>query len=155
MWASGGARLTLANASWLDGGNVAMQADGRVTVDGDLSFSIDSAGRVYDDDGDPAAILLPDGNVAGTDNSHLGRVGITNASPPGEEVAWLSVMPDGVVTLYDPDGDRRAAGRWVGCNGPVLRTCTFVTHLVVLARAAAAQRSGMSVGVGVGIGVYR
>src|SRR5690349_8803900 len=155
-WATGGARLTLDEAHWEGGGDVALHKDGRVTVDGDLAFSIDVAGRVYDDDGDPAAVLLPDGNVAGTDRSHYGRVGVTNASPPGSEVAWLSVTPDGAVTLYDlEDGDRRAAGRWTGCKGPVLRTCTFVTHLVVLARAAAAQRSSMSFGVGVGVGMYR
>ena len=156
-WASGGARLALGSAIWkLGEDDVTMDRSGRVVMAGDTQFSIDVAGRVYDDDGDPAAVLLPDGNVVGNDNVHLGRVGVTNASPPGAEAAWLSLSPGGDVILFDSDGARRSGGRWTGCTGAVLRTCTLVTHLVALSRAAAQHnRMHGGVGVGVGMGMYR
>lgn len=154
-WASGGARLALGQAAWkLGEDDVTMDPSGRISVAGDVQFSIDAAGRIYDDDGDPAALLLPDGHVVGNDEVHLGRVGITNASPPGSETAWLTLSPTGDVVLFDADGERHSGGRWVGCNGPVLRTCTLVTHLVALARVEA-QRNRASVGVGIGVGFYR
>lgn len=154
-WASGGARLALGQATWkLGEDDVTMDPTGRISAAGEVQFSIDVAGRVYDDDGDPAALLLPDGHVVGNDDVHLGRVGVTNASPPGAETAWLTLSPAGDVVLFDADGERHSGGRWVGCNGPVLRTCTLVTHLVVLARVEA-QRNRASVGVGIGVGLYR
>jgi hypothetical protein len=146
--------LALGNATWnVEDYDVTMDNKGRVKAGSGGSFSIDAAGRVYDDDGDPAAVLLPDGTLVGNDDAHLGRVGVTNASPPGQETAWLTLSPSGDVVLFDADGERRSAGRWTGCTGPVLRTCTLVTHLVALEHAARAQRSGMSFGVG--FGVYR
>jgi hypothetical protein len=154
-WASGGARLALGNAIWkLGEDDVTMDRGGRVSMAGDTQFSIDVAGRVYDDDGDPAAVLLPDGNVVGNDNVHLGRVGVTNASPPGAETAWLTLSPGGDVILFDSDGERHSGGRWTGCTGAVLRTCTLVTHLALLSRATAEQNR-TSVGLGVGVGIYR
>lgn len=154
-WASGGARLALGQAIWkLGEDDVTMDPSGRISVAGDTQFSIDAAGRVYDDDGDPAALLLPDGHVVGNDDVHLGRVGITNASPPGSETAWLTLSPAGEVVLFDADGERHAGGRWVGCTGGVLRTCTLVTHLVALSRVAA-ERNRASLGVGIGVGLYR
>lgn len=144
----------LGDARWEIGEDgVSMSKNGMVSATGTDAFSIDVAGRVYDEDRDPVAVLLPDGVVQGSDDAMLGRVGVTNASPPNGETAWLQVAPDGTVTFFDEDGERRAGGRWTGCDGPVLRTCTFVTHLVALARAARAQRS--SVMFGVGVGVYR
>ena len=151
-WASGGARLALGDAHVrFDDNDVVLDRAGRVTVGGGWSFSLDVAGRVYDSDGDPAGVLLPDGHLVGNDETSLGRVGITNASPPGSETAWLSVSPGGDVVFFDADGDRHAGGHWTGCAGPVLRTCTLVTHLVALQRALVAQQSRMSFGVGVGI----
>lgn len=154
-WATGGSRLVLGNATWnVEAYDVTMDSKGRVTVgSGGGSFSIDVAGRVYDDDGDPAAVLLSDGNLVGNDEVSLGRVGVTNASPPGQETAWLTLSPSGDVVLFDADGERLSGGKWTGCAAAVLRTCTLVTHLVTLERAARAQRSGMSFGVG--FGVYR
>jgi hypothetical protein len=155
-WASGGSRLELADATWKFGDDaVTMDRSGHVTGGSVPSFSIDAVGRVYDEDGDPAALLLRDGNVVGNDDAHLGRVGVTNASPPGAEAAWLSVSPDGNVVLFEPDGERHSGGGWTGCGGPVLRTCTFITHLVALERAASLEQSRVSVGIGVGVGIYR
>jgi hypothetical protein len=61
----GGAPLFLAPAQWHreSGGDVELRADGHVLVDGDLVFVVDRVGRVANDDYDPYAVLLPDGNV--------------------------------------------------------------------------------------------
>jgi hypothetical protein len=130
---------------------VEISAEGRVTRDGDVLFQIDSAGRVFDEDREPIAVLLPDGHLGGNDDTLLGRVGVTNASPPGRATAWLSILPDGNVVFFDSEGERSAMGRWQGCQGPQLRTCTLVTHLIVLNRALAASRNHVSVGVGIGV----
>jgi len=137
-----------------DGDVLEIRADGSVLEDGDLLFTVDRAGRVYDEDREPVALLLPDGYVAGSDDVLLGRVGLTNASPPGRATAWLSMLPDGTAIYFDPDGERSSLGVWRGCAGAGLRTCTLVTHLVMLGRAQAARRDGVSLGVGVGVGVW-
>jgi hypothetical protein len=151
-WAEGGAPLAFAAARWdrESGGPVELRANGQVLVDGDLTFVIDRVGRVANDDYDPYAVLLPDGQLAGTDNRSLGRVGVTNASPPGALEAWLAVTPDGRVTYFDTDGDRSAGGVWHGCNGPVLRTCTLISQLLAV---ASYRGSGGGVGIGIGVGV--
>lgn len=121
-------------------------------IDGDLTFVLDRVGRVANDDYDPYAVLQPDGQLVGSDQISLGRVGVTNASPPGVLEAWLAVMPDGRVTYFDTDGERTAGGTWRGCSGPVQRTCTLVTQLVALLNYRG-PRSGVGIGVGVGVGV--
>jgi hypothetical protein len=153
-WAEGGARFVTENATWTTGEGTLVQLtkDGKVIADGDHVFTIDSAGRVYDKDNEPAAIVLPDGNVAGTDDTHLGRIGLSNAAPPGGGAAWLSVFPNGEVIHYDPDGQRSTDGAWRGCTGPVLRTCTLVSHLYTLERISRASGGGgFTFGVGVGV----
>lgn len=130
-----------------------LRPDGHVLVDGDLAFVIDRVGRVTDDDYDPFAVLLPDGQLIGTDDTYLGRLGVTNASPPGSVEAWLAVMPDGQVVYFDEDGQRSSGGTWRGCNGAVLRTCTLVTQLLAMQHYRAPRaRVGVGVGVGVGFG---
>lgn len=153
-WAEGGAALVLAGAHWQREGSdpVEILANGQVLVDGDLEFVLDRVGRVATDDYEPFAVLLGDGQLAGTDNTSLGRVGVTNASPPGAVEAWLSVAPDGRVTYYDSDGERSDGGVWRGCQGPALRTCTLVTQLLAL-RNYRGARSGVGIGIGVGVGV--
>jgi hypothetical protein len=153
QWQSGGAPLEVRAARWTmgNGATVDLRSDGKVVVDGSQAFSIDRAGRVFDTDNDPIAILLPDGNLVGPDDVYLGRIGIANASPPGRETAWVAVLPDGSVLRFDPDGDRSADGVWRGCEGGVHRACTLVTHLVELDRAAASRGH---VFVGVGFGLY-
>ena len=153
-WAEGGAELSFAAARWERKGEdvVELRPGGHVLVDGDLTFVLDRVGRVADDDFEPYAVLLPDGQLAGLDNISLGRVGVTNASPPGAVEAWLSVAPDGRVTYYDSDGERSSGGVWRGCTGPVLRTCTLVSQLLAV-RHYRGPSSGVGIGVGVGVGV--
>jgi hypothetical protein len=121
-----------------------------VLVDGDLTFVVDRVGRVANSDYEPFAVLLPEGQLVGTDHADLGRIGVSNASPPGAVEAWLAVMPDGTVTYFDSDGERLAGGAWRGCGGPVHRACTLVTQLLALANYRGPRPF---IGVGVGIGV--
>ena len=152
-WAEGGAPLSFAAARWdrQSGDPVEIRPDGHVLVDGDLTFVLDRVGRVANDDVEPYAVLLPDGQLAGVDNTSLGRVGVNNASPPGAVEAWLSVAPDGAVTYFDADGERSAGGTWRGCAGAVQRTCTLVTHLLAVANYRGPS-SGVGIGIGVGVG---
>jgi hypothetical protein len=146
----------IAPAVWKRGRTqVEVRQNGQVIEDGDLIYSIDRVGRVVDDSNEPVAILLPDGHVAGPNDRYLGRVGLSNASPPDADVAWLSVMPDGSVVRFDADGQRASDGRWSGCNGPQMRVCTLVTHLLAVRDYGGRSRGGVGIGVGVGIGIYR
>lgn len=153
-WPQGGAALAIGAARWERGEDdpIEIRPNGQVLEDGDLLFVVDPVGRVVDADYDPVAILLPDGRVIGTDDRRLGQVGVTNAAPPWSGQAWLAVTPDGVVTHFDEEGDREFFGRWQGCVGPVLRTCTLVSHLVALRHYRPPAEPGVSVGVGIGIG---
>ena len=153
-WAEGGAPLAFAPARWdrESGGPVELRADGHVLIDGDLAFVLDRVGRVANVEYDPYAVLLPDGQLVGTDQQLLGRVGVTNAAPPGGLEAWLTVTPDGRVTYFDPDGERSSGGLWHGCAGAVQRTCTLVTQLVAVQNYRA-SRTGVGIGIGVGVGV--
>lgn len=153
-WAAGGAPLVIAPADWQRGDEDAIQiaADGKVYEDGDFFMLIDRAGRVVDEDYEPMAILLDNGLVVGPDSLPLGRVGWNNASPPGAQYAWFSILPDGNVVQFDSDGDRTSGGMWRGCNGPQQRVCTLVTQLVAM-RSYGRHRRGSGVGVGIGMGV--
>lgn len=153
-WPQGGAALAISPARWDRGDedDIEIRADGQVLEDGDLLFVVDRVGRVVDADYDPLGILLPDGRIVGTDNRFLGQVGITNAAPPWATHAWLAVRPDGSVTYFDPEGDRESWGRWQGCHGAALRTCTLVSHLVALRNYRPAPETGVGIGIGIGIG---
>ena len=149
-WDDGGAVLALAPARWerAKQRSIELLEDGTVLEGKKTIFVIDRAGRVVDSHRDPLAILLPDGYLAGNDDTALGRVGVTNAAPPGSTQAWLAVMPNGDVAFFDSDGDRKYDGGWSGCEGPVHRTCTLITHLVAL-RTYRSDR-GPRVGIGIG-----
>ena len=154
-WTEGGAPLALGAAAWKTGDDVSVQLlpDGKVLVDGHHFFTVDVAGRIYDSENEAVGIVLPDGNIAGPNDVHLGRIGVSNASPPGSRSAWLSVLPNGQVTHYDTDGERSYDGAWQGCTGPKLRTCTLVSHLYTLERASRAANPSMFIGVGMGVGI--
>ena len=151
-WQTGGAPLVIAPAHWdrANGDKIDIKANGQVFENGDPVLFVDRAGRVTDENYDPVAILLPDGYVAGTDNRLLGRVGMTNAAPPGSATAWLSILPNGQVVRFSTDGDRENGGVWRGCNGPQMRTCTLVTHILLV--QSYASRPTPSVGIGIGVG---
>lgn len=153
-WAEGGARLLIPAARWDRGDEdpIEVHANGNVVEDGDVLFVIDRVGRIVDDDYEPLGVLFPEGRIAGPDGYSLGQVGISNAAPPGSASAWLAVMPDGSVVFFDEDGERLSGGRWTGCAGAALRTCTLVTHLVSLRNYVRRANSGVSVGVGFGVG---
>lgn len=151
-WAQGGSGTALGRARWERGGDtVDLLPDGRVLVDGDAVWTIDAAGRVTDYDREPYAVLFADGRLIGTDDQPLGVVGAMNASPAGSGAAWLTVAPSGEVILYDPEGARAMGGAWSGCQGPIARTCTLVTHLVVSRDVARRPRVGIGFGIGIGV----
>jgi len=161
-WAEGGSALVITPARWDRGDDdpIEIQANGRVLEGGTLRLVIDRVGRVSDDDYDALAVLLPDGNVVGTDERALGYVGLNNATPPLADQAWLSLQPDGGVLFFQPNGDRSPLGKWTGCDGPSRRTCTLVTQLITLrnvygapAYTPAYAPYGPTFGVGVGVGV--
>jgi hypothetical protein len=151
-WAQGGAPLVVAAARWdNDDETIEILPNGQVLRDGDVVFALDRVGRIVDHENEPVALLLPDGRLAGTEG-WLGRVGLNNASPPGAEVAWLSLLPNGQVLFFDREGEREPRGAWQGCQGPQRRTCTLVTHLVALQEHEGRRSSGPTIGVGVGVG---
>lgn len=154
-WAEGGARLVISPARWErpDDDTVQIEPDGRVLEGGHLRFVIDRVGRVTDDDYEAFAVLLPDGSVVGTDSRALGYVGVSNASPPGSERAWLSLQPDGGVIFYEPNGDHAQHGKWSGCDGPGRRACTLVTQILIMRNYRTGPNTGFGFGVGVGVGV--
>ena len=154
-WAEGGAPLIIAPARWErpDEDAVEIQPNGRVLEGGHLRFVVDRVGRVTDDDYEAFAVLLPDGHVVGTDDRALGYVGVSNATPPFSDHAWLSLQRDGRVIFYDPNGDHSERGKWTGCDGAARRTCTLVTQMMVMRNYRVMQNGGPSFGVGVGVGI--
>ncbi|HEY3253737.1 MAG TPA: hypothetical protein VGJ91_07300 [Polyangiaceae bacterium] len=159
-WAEGGSPLLIAPARWQRNGadTIEIQADGRVLEGGSLRFVIDRVGRVANEDYDAYAVLLPDGQLVGTDDLALGFIGVNNATPPGSRQAWLSLLPDGNVLFFQSSGDRTSLGHWTGCNSPNRRTCTLVTQLFternqrVVPTYGPYGPYGPSFGVGVGVG---
>ncbi|MET0790337.1 MAG: hypothetical protein ABW061_02340 [Polyangiaceae bacterium] len=154
-WVEGGAPLAIAPAHWerADDDAVDIQPDGRVLEGGHLRFVVDRVGRVTDDDYEAFAVLLPDGHVVGTDERPLGYVGMSNATPPFSDHAWLSLQRDGRVVRYEPNGDRSEHGKWTGCDGPNRRTCTLVTQIFAMRNYRAVPAGGVGFGVGVGVGI--
>lgn len=125
--------------------------DGRVIVDDEHWFTVDRAGRFFEPDNEPIAVLAPDGQLVGKDNTAWGNVGIQSAALPGSVEAWLTLDPQGQVIRYDADGDRHPDGAWAGC-GSALRTCTAVTHVVSILEARRRPHVGFGIGFGVGFG---
>ncbi len=154
-WAQGGARITVEPARWNRGdGVVELRSDGTVVYDRTELFVIDAAGRVFETDSSPIAVLQPDGRLIGTDTRDVGAIGIRNAAFPGASYAWLSVGPRGEVLRYEPDGERTMDGQWQGCTEPVLRTCALVTHLILLREWNRRPHSRVGVGFGFGTVIH-
>lgn len=152
-WATGGTPLDIPRARWTRGNKlIDIMPDGKVLADGEHVFTLDPAGRVYEPDNDPIAVLEPDGRLMGKDDAVLGKIGVRNSSAPGKELAWLSIGEHGEVMHFDPDGEARADGMWTGCETAV-RTCTLATHIVTLVETRWRQSPVYGPGVGVGIGI--
>lgn len=151
-WAVGGADVDIPAARWArPDASVDIQPDGKILVDGEHYATLDRAGRVYDADGQPIALLEPDGRVTGPDDASLGFVGRASASLPGATTAWIALQPTGDVLRFDPEGAPSPMGRWMGQCGATARTlqvCTLVTHLLLVK-----QQSGPRIGIGFGFGV--
>lgn len=153
-WAEGGAPIDVPRAHWARADrSIDVVEDGRVMIDGEHAFTIDRAGRVYEPDGDPIAVLQPDGALVGKDGRLMGQIGVANAALPGAGTAWLTLGPRGEVVRYDDEGERSADGAWMGC-GPAVRTCTLVTHLVELREMERRPRMGIGIGIGMGVGFH-
>jgi hypothetical protein len=151
-WVQGGSRLEITRSRWSRGDLVVdVMPDGKVLGNGDHLFTIDTAGRVFDIENDPIALLEMDGRLVGKDDTNLGKVGLRNASPPGVDMAWLTLDNVGTVVRFDPEGGPHPDGAWTGC-GPGLRACTLATHVIALSQARARSGSRVSVGMGVGVG---
>ncbi len=167
-WARGGAPLDVLPSRWvLRDGNVEIGPDGKVTINGEHELSIDRAGRVYDPDAKPVALLQMDGRVLGPDDAPLGFVGALSASLPGEQTAWLSIQPTGEVIQF-VEGARSTEGVWIGgCNYSwrSRHACMLVSHIVGMRlrdrRSGATSRGRYPYGTtpgygnGIGIGVFR
>ena len=155
-WQKGGATLDVPRARWVRGDSVIELArNGAVYVDGDHELTVDRAGRVYEADGTPVALLQADGRLIGPDDEDLGVVGAARASLPGRDaVAWLGLYPTGELVIYGDEGQRLALGVWLGCNESprVAQTCVLISHLVAQQLRRRHQQPSVMFGVGVGVG---
>jgi hypothetical protein len=152
-WEQGGSPIEIPRARWTRGDKlIDIMPDGHVLGDGEHLFTIDRAGRVYQPDHEPIAVLQPDGRLVGKDNTVLGKIGLRNSSAPGKQVAWVAIGDRGEVLRYDPDGDARVDGAWTGCE-PAVRSCTLTTHIIALVETQSRRSPIYGPGVGVGIGV--
>jgi len=154
-WAQGGADLEIPHARWVRGDVVVeLFPDGKLRINGDHEATLDRAGRLYDADAQPIALLEPDGRVVGPDDAPLGFVGQASASLPGARTAWLAIQPSGEVVRFDDEGAPASMGVWTGgcaASPRAMQVCTLITHVVAV-RQANSPRFGISVGVGVGVG---
>jgi hypothetical protein len=160
-WAPGGTPLDIPRARWTRGDKlIDIMPDGKVLADGEHLFTLDRAGRIYEPDNDPIAVLQADGRLLGKDEALLGKIGLRNSSPPGKDLAWLSIGERGEVRHYDPDGESAVDGAWTGCDAAI-RACTLTTHIVTMvearwrrSRAPGPGMGGFGIGFGFGMGVH-
>lgn len=126
-------RVKLAPAAWDPplGERVQIRPNGNIYEGDKLVLIIDTKGRIFDARRQPLAQLSEDGYVLGPDELTFGHVGPQHASFHGGHL-WLSIARDGQVTFLDTDGKRTPGGIWHGCDGPMLPTCTAVTHALAL-----------------------
>lgn len=149
-WAQGGMPIALGQAYWeRDSDLIEILPDGTITENGKERLLIDQVGRVYYKNGDPYALLLPNGHLVGEDNIGMGEVGPVSASFPGSAFAWMAIDPAGQLIRYDQDGNEYHDGKWSGCQGPMSRTCMLVSHVIALGEWQRRPRVGVGVGVGV------
>jgi len=156
-WARGGAMLEVPRARWVVGTSVVeMYPDGRVLLNDSQEMTVDRAGRVFDTNNDPVALLETNGNVIGPGDKPLGNVGVLHASQVDSKHAWLSVMPTGEVLKYDDDGGRSSLGVWIGCHTSYSahQACTLMSHLLAPKIIAASRpMAGMYPGSYMGPGM--
>lgn len=153
-WAEGGRPTALAPLRWVNGAYVIdIDAEGNVYENGELRFSLDPHGRVYDPDVEPVALLDGEGYVHGPDRRPMGWVGRYEAILPGGEHSWLVLHRGGYLIRYDDDGAGTPMGVWLGCTDPArMQTCMLVSHVVGMDLRTRARRNNPRLGVGFGLG---
>ena len=131
-WQQGGATLVIPRARWVYGDiSLEVAQNGRVIVSGDHWLTIDRAGRAFDPDNEPVALLRQDGMLVGPDDRRLGWVGAGETIRPGQGRRWITFRPNGEVLKFDGD-QQRPYGVWFGCNQVpyTLQACALLTHLM-------------------------
>jgi len=133
---------------------VELGSDGQVLVGGEHELSIDRAGRVFEPDGTPVALLGADGRVVGPDDADLGQVGAVTAALPGRSTAWIALAPSGEVVTFGPEGERGAYGVWLGCNRSPYsaQACVLVTHLLARRDVESHEPPPVMFGFGMAVG---
>lgn len=132
-WQQGGAPIVLQPAVWERQTHfVQVQNNGHVILNDRLMFVLDRNGRVHDALGDPYAVLEAGNRLSGNNDWTLGTISVSTATPPGSSQPWITVFPSGKVVRQDMEGRSFEDGAWSGCNGQMMRTCTLVSHLIVL-----------------------
>jgi hypothetical protein len=141
-WKDGGAEIPIDAAYFSHAGStIELRPSGEVMEGEALLFRIDPRGRVSDAKGHPVAVLQADGwLVAERDGKVLGWIGDGTALAADRRTERIRVLPSGDATVSG-----QPAGRWDYCTGPMLRTCTLVTH-VVAARESGKRSSGSTAG---------
>lgn len=130
-WETGGAQIALGSAYWNDDGQVVeLHPNGEVYTDDELLFRIDAGGRVSDGRGKPAAVLMADGRLLAEDDASLGWVGAGSALYADGETRSVHLFPTGQIFVADEEGEWEMAGQWVGCDRPMVWTCTLVSHVL-------------------------
>jgi len=129
-------RLKLGQADWdpPSGARVVIRPNGDIYEGNQLVLIIDTTGRIFNARRQPWAQLSEDGYVFGPDELSYGHVGPQHASTFDGDHLWLTIERNGQVTFLDAEGKRTPGGRWHGCEGPMLPTCTAVTHALALRR---------------------
>jgi hypothetical protein len=155
-WTTGGQPMVTPRERWV---NVEILVDmdlrGRVFVGGRHLLTIDRAGRIYNAQNEPVALLQRDGMLIGAEDEPMGWVGAGEAIQPGDEHSWLILQEGGL--LLRSDGDQaRPFGQWLGCSYVhTVQTCTLVSHIIgreILAKRGEGDGLGLTPGLSIGLG---
>jgi hypothetical protein len=145
-WQDGGAPLKLDSAYWTrESSIIELRPSGEVIEDDTLLFRVDRSGRVSDAEGKPVAVLVPDGTLIAEDDTVIGWIGVAASYRADRQTPLVRMLPYGQAIVRSESGTWLAAGKWDYCEGPALRACTLVTHVVAARdRALQAPRTGSS-----------
>ena len=150
-WQHGGAALATGTAYWSrEDSTVELRPSGEVFIEDELVFRFDRSGRITDAQGERVAVLMPDGYLIAEDDDEdkLAWVGAGASFIGAEHEPGVYVFPTGQVFVADKDGEWFGGGQWAYCDGPLLWTCTLVTH--VIASRDRARGKGSSSGSSAG-----
>lgn len=124
--------MAVRSAYWQHGAEtIEIRPDGEIRNDDGVLFRIDRAGRVSSAEGDPVAVLLPDGRLLSEKDVVLGRISADSSYAPDQQTPSVRILPDGQVVVLSASSEWAPAGQWTYCEGAMAWTCTLVTHIVV------------------------